>query len=350
MIDLQFQYSPFANLKISHEYFEKDAARDLVFTPTVCTQRLLSDLELLYRRDNNGFKLLVDQSMKDRFVKLLEERSSLSFGFWVGNSNPYFSSVTEDASQNFSEALYLSNRKKSKEESTLMHTEDFVSSSELVPLMNGEFDLEGIDDAKQSLVLTDANGHTIAEGAIDALLERAQSLPEGYFKFLTGKGEEVKSFLSLPFRKPKYLIGYIEVKYDRTQIENIINEIESGNNIPMRNFEIAFKAKSAYWRYLLVAQYAKSLDKSKLVSDQKDIKFQGPTKVNLKSGGEAIEFKSEKPLKMAEYSDLSFQLTGKNGAGSASKILVKRMPLPSVDCLIQAEDNKTSIAEIIFNL
>jgi len=118
----------------------------------------------------------------------------------------------------------------------------------------------------------------------------------------------------------------------------------------MTNFDISFKAKSAYWRYLLVAQYAKSLDKSKLVSDQKDIKFKGPKKVELRNGKEAIEFQSEKPLKMLEFSEMSFQLTAKNGQSGADKILVKRMPLPSVDCLVRAEDNQSSIAEIIFNL
>lgn len=349
MIDLQFQYSPFANLKISHEYFEKDAARHLVFSPTAATQNTLLDLDLLYRRDEDGFKLLVDQSMKDRLAKVLEGRSSLSFGFWLGNSNPYFSSITEDAPQNFSQVLYLSNNNKSKEGAMVMHDKDFVSSTDLISVVDAEFSLDGID-AEQSLMLTTADGYTLATGESSALLDKIQGLPEGCFKIVTEKGEELKSFLSLPFTKPKYLVGYVEVKYDKAQIEYIINEIESGNIIPTQNFDVAFKAKSAYWRYLLVPQYAKSLDKSKLLSDQKDIKFQGPTKVNLRNGGEAIEFKSEKPLKLAEYSDLSFQLTGKNGQGSAGKILVKRMPLPSVDCLIQAEDNKTSIAEIIFNL
>ncbi|UXX77728.1 hypothetical protein N7E81_10140 [Reichenbachiella carrageenanivorans] len=351
MIDLQFQYSPIVNLKVSHEYFQSNAAENLQFVPTAKTLNTLSSFDLLFRSNHEGFHVLVDQASKDRWLELLRDKKQLSFGFWIGDTSPYFSSITEEASPSPDQLFYFKNLKESIGVSAPMHKGDFVSKNEMTSVMNANFKWDNIKEG-QEMSIIDSNRIVRLTGEKAALEAAVSGLPEGYYEVEDKSGSIQSHFLVLPFTKPKYLIGFLEITLDESIIAQITDAIIEGSPIPKLDFFVVFKARQAYWRYVLVSQYVQGLEKSKLEAEQSDIVFSGPTPVRLANGGAAVEFLSQKPLRITKYSDLSFRLSAKKkGSGDdAERILVKRMPLPRIDSIVEDRINQKFIAEIFINI
>ncbi|PIB35014.1 hypothetical protein BFP72_06210 [Reichenbachiella sp. 5M10] len=326
MISFQFQYRPFIDVSIGHEFFDSSVLSQMNVVPDARTEYWLRKLNMVFKCDAHSFKLLVDHTAQDAFWMKVKHLSELNLGFWISYKTPYFRNVTANTSLELNQFFLLDN---SNTKSNKLHASDFASESEWIDGMDSADEL-GIDAEVQ-----DASGHSL------------DTLTEGLVYVKTESGLEKK--LQLPDRGVRYPIGYVFLRFDKDQIESIGTSIRRGEGIPGYDYEVAFQAREVTWKYILQSKYSIDLKKTHIKSESHKVTFSGPDAEPHRSGMETFSFQSKVPLKLSEFSEFHFQLTEKSGK-SADKILIKRLPVPRVDSLIMDNTSNKLLAQINVNL
>lgn len=124
-------------------------------------------------------------------------------------------------------------------------------------------------------------------------------------------------------------------------IEIRLNDAYTGD------YEIRFKEKSTYWRYLLVSDHLRELDKPAVLNGS--IVFTGPVEMELPGKKTALAFESGIPVSIRQRSEKTFQLVENYDAGSnKGKTVIKTLPHPDINIVSKLNtDNSKEYSEIV---
>ena len=334
MIELSFQYRPLIKVSVYHEYFDQKLPKNLSFELTANAKKKAQQLGLLFRTQANGFELLVDHTQADALKMRLASEESIQFSCWVNCNNPYFSHITDSASLDLNHIFYFENSQKDKlgKEASLHNGEEATEADHRL-LSPSVINLANKKKIKQ-LMVYNQEGSTVHEQVeIEPEAQyKAGALAEGIYS-IYGDGLFIQKFIVLPFKRPRYPVAMVNIALTEQIRKHIIDSIESGEKIPSYPFSIHFKARATYWRYTLVSRYTKGLEKAAISASDKKTNFKGPEEVQLPNGATAQMFSSKELLQLHEFAQYNFQLAKKNGQKSAEKVLVNRLPAPSIDSL-----------------
>jgi hypothetical protein len=102
------------------------------------------------------------------------------------------------------------------------------------------------------------------------------------------------------------------------------------------NYELKFERRLTYWNYFIVPQSGETLENLR-IEGEAGIQFNGPCRVYLPNGMKAYRFVSKKPLPFMQQSPYRFRLTGEIGLTAQNSILMSRLPVASVEQVLQDE-------------
>lgn len=118
------------------------------------------------------------------------------------------------------------------------------------------------------------------------------------------------------------------------------------------NYSLKFKAKETIWRYILLSDDLKSLDKPAVIDHAGTDLFNGPQVLQF-HGIEGIVFSSKKPISFAERSIQNFQLVENYDPDTGKyKVLMRALPQANPDLITSITDNNlenNNYSEIFIN-
>jgi hypothetical protein len=118
-------------------------------------------------------------------------------------------------------------------------------------------------------------------------------------------------------------------------IEIRLNDVYTGD------YEIRFKEKSTYWRYLLVSDHLRELHQPAVLNGS--IVFTGPVEIELPGKRTALAFESVIPVSIRQRSEKTFQLVENYDADSnKGKTVIKTLPHPDINIVskLNGQDSK----------
>ncbi len=125
-------------------------------------------------------------------------------------------------------------------------------------------------------------------------------------------------------------------------------DIRLNNNL-LSEYALSFKEKQTYWRYLLMSEHLKELQKPAILSNQ--IIFNGPITKKLSNKREVICFESNKPISLNQVPINHFKLVENfENETSSFRVVIKLLPTPDINNISSIEDsqekNKIKYSEI----
>lgn len=97
------------------------------------------------------------------------------------------------------------------------------------------------------------------------------------------------------------------------------------------DYFICLAARSTYWRYVLVSDYAKELERPAILDKESTVAFTGPSPLTLPDKKEAIAFVSQSKLPLRQQFGQSFRLVETHDtANGKCKTIVPRLPYPDI--------------------
>ncbi|MTI22452.1 hypothetical protein E1176_15575 [Fulvivirga sp. RKSG066] len=345
MIDLQFHFKRFLTIKVSHTYYADNEGRDIKFLPTRETAQLINKLGFLLKQDDSGLHILCDGERKEALHYKLS-RQELSFSFWMTCNNAYFRNFTAIPTEHRNSIFYFSNAKEKKDD---LQKGEFVSAEDTLQVRPNYFDYQ-LADAKGKLELKDDEDQVIVSRDVDAEIlphTTFENLPEGKYKLYLNDKEKEK-FIAIASKVSQPPLGLVEIKFTEKMKKEMLAKIEEQAELPQYNYEIKFKARDTFWRYMVVPKYVRGIQDATIYSEKKGVSFSKAEEVKLVNGTNALSFSSNTALPLMEYSDFHFQLRKKNG-GNANKVLIRRLPVPPIDSIKPEtrEANSKVFSEII---
>jgi len=341
MINISFQYKPFLDLQFRHDYYMEKPARDLSYIPLESTRVLLDKLGFVVRNTDDGLKILFDLDRSEALAMKLEKVDHLSVDLWLTCAHPYFFNVTELSIEHQNKILLLQNKRRDTDGTYHLHNNEYVNDTCFADVFPPNFSFDVPKGVSLVEVIDSANEVVFAqEVPKDSGSVYIKGLNLGYHR-ISVDGNHHSEFVVMPAWGLRYPIGFIRIVLDKAQLEEVLASIKKSGTISTFLFSTYFKARSTYWKYLIISKYSDGLKDTVINTDDKSIKFVGPSEVKLLNGETAFQFLSSQTLQLQEYCKYVFQLNRKNGASSSSnKILVKRMPYPTIDSLRSHNDEK----------
>lgn len=104
------------------------------------------------------------------------------------------------------------------------------------------------------------------------------------------------------------------------------------NTMRAEEYVIRFREKSTYWRYLLVSDHLRELQKPAVLNGT--VTFKGPVDIELPNRKRALAFESDSPVSIRQRSDKTFQLVENYDADSnKGKTVIKMLPHPDINVI-----------------
>jgi hypothetical protein len=332
MFEVQFAYQTLFTLKVTHTYYAQQTSPDFKITPTTSSLRLAEKMGVILKADETGIIVIGDVSRPETLLYYLEQMEGVKFTFWLHCSQPYFISITHLPTENLHTLLYFGNstaHKKGTDES-LLHPAPFVSASDRYSVKSGEYQVP-VQPKETTLELQDDSGKILKTGTALANLPfrfDLNGLPEGKYKVVAGK-KELDTFVYTGIKPYLKAIGLVEIFLTGALKDELIQTIKEKDTPGTRSYQIAFQARSTYWKYLIVPKYSNGLQHASIATNDKNISFKGPEKITLANGDSAFMFQSEDVLPLSESSPYLFQLKkNKNADENNGRIIINRLPHP----------------------
>ena len=333
MIDLQFQFKSLFTINVTHTYYAGRGGRDIKFIPSRSTAQLINKLGLLLRQEDGVLHVLHDAERIEAFKYKLE-KTDLTFSFWMTTNNVYFRNITDLPTEYRDSILFFKNPGGDSNGTTRLHKDEFVNGKDACHVRPDYFDYK-VADGTGELQLRDDNGNLVFEKEVNPEISSSTSftnLPEGkYSLYVNNKEKENFVAVADRIKQPPLALVQVELTYDMKK--ELLNSIDIGQPLPFYNFNINFRARSTFWKYMVVSKYVKDMKGTTIFSEKKGVSFSTPEEVKLVDGEMALSFSSNEALPLMEYSNFHFQLRKKNGGAAANKVLVKRLPVPPIDSI-----------------
>ncbi|MCB0523024.1 MAG: hypothetical protein H6576_06545 [Lewinellaceae bacterium] len=165
-------------------------------------------------------------------------------------------------------------------------------------------DLPAYDPGKKILQFTNSNAN-----------EESPDLVRMHNAFYAGESDIVDRPDTIQELVPSGMIGIIDIT---------LNPATENSHTPpdLINYEIRFKNRAYYWRYLIINRQDHDLSSPKITSTNPDIAFSDPETIDIPNiPGPVIEIKSTSPIAICENYAFSNELESS----------LDKFPLPSPD-------------------
>ncbi|UII30606.1 hypothetical protein LVD17_20140 [Fulvivirga ulvae] len=339
MIEIHFQYRPFAELKVKHNYYAKNLNRDVRFVPTTQCLQLAQHMGILIKNSESGISLSYDVSNSDGLLHYLLNNEDIEFSFLLTTTNSSFVNFTDMATESVGNVFYFNTlqARKVKDNNYLLHKGEYVSKEDRVPVRKGDFyyTLE-TKDKEAHLELKDEEGRTVAEQKVSGLskyLFQLSRLPQGRYS-VHENGKEKMSFAYVNQNLMRQsCIAMVTVGLTGKDKKELITVLERGELLPSKAYTLHFESRSTYWKYFIVSKYKLPLDKSSIHAEGQDVSFKGPDKVKLPNGDTAYLFEASTPLPLNEIPKYNLKLSKSKRAGGNGEAYLNRLPTPTPDSI-----------------
>ena len=336
MIEIQFQYRAFVQLKVKHNYYAKNLDRDIHFVPTAQSLALAREMGLLIKNSEGGISISYDVPNGDALWHYLKNNDHVEFNFLLISTNNSFINFTDMATESVGKIFHFNtlNAKKSQEGAYLLHQEKYVSTQDGISLKRGDF-YYPIKSKKVRLELKNDEGKKIIEEEVvdrDNYLFQLSNLPQGRYTILED-GKERYQFAYVNQQIPRGAgVAMITVSINGNDKKDLMEQLERGEVLKSKEYLLHFDSRSTYWKYFIVSKYKLPLEKSGIQSENEDVTFNGPEKVKLPNGDMAYVFEASKPLPLNEIPKYNLKLSKNKKAGNGEAYL-NRLPTPSPDSI-----------------
>ncbi|MBL6445830.1 hypothetical protein JMN32_05900 [Fulvivirga sp. 29W222] len=338
MIEIQFQYRPFAELKVKHNYYVKNLNRDVRFVPTTQSARLAEAMGVLIKNSENGISLSYDVVNSDGLLHYLLNNEDIEFSFILTTTNSSFVNFTDMATESVGTIFYFNtlNARKIKDDNYLLHKAEHVSKDDRLPIKKGDF-YYNIESSKEAhLELKDEEGRTVIDQKVTGLskyLFQMGRLKQGCYT-VCENGKEKMRFAYVTQKLMRQTgIAMVTVSLKGKEKKELIATLEKGEVLPSKEFTLHFDSRSTYWKYFIVSKYKLPLEKSSIHSEGQDIPFKGPDKVKLPNGDTAYLFEASTPLPLIEVPKYNLKLSKSKRAGGNGEAYLNRLPTPTPDSI-----------------
>lgn len=171
MIEISFQYSPFLNLQVLHNYYSKSLRKELKFVPTQETLELVKHSNLILKETEQGFLVSYDVQEPDRMIKFIDEQPDLKFEFFLVTSNLFFTNLTQMATESVDSVFYFDAKdaKKQDGENYLLHKDDFVTTAYSLGMGKDSYIFRLANTSPTTLEVKDQQGKVVIEAKVDKL-------------------------------------------------------------------------------------------------------------------------------------------------------------------------------------
>jgi len=114
-------------------------------------------------------------------------------------------------------------------------------------------------------------------------------------------------------------------------------------------YTIRFKARSTYWRYILMSNYLQELNNPAIIDTDNSNAFGEISKVDLPDNRQVNAFTSGNTLQLSQRPAKSFQLAENYEKGSSKyKVVIRALPCPDISAISRLPNNSSSNYSDIF--
>lgn len=346
MIEIQFQYRPFAELKVKHNYYVKNLNRDVRFVPTTQSVQLAQAMGVLIKNSENGISLSYDVTSADGLLHYLLNHEDIEFSFVLATTNSAFVNLTDMATESVGSLFYFNTAKARKiaDNNYLLHKSEFVSREDSLTVKKGDF-YYNVESKEAHLEIRDEEGRTVIDQKVSGqskYLFQITRLPQGRYTVY----ENNKEKLPFVFINQKLMrqsgVAMVNVSLTGKDKAELIDRLEKGEVLPSKAYTLHFESRSTYWKYFIVSKYKLPLEKSSIHAEGQDVAFKGPEKVKLSNGDTAYLFEANMPLPLNEVPKYNFKLSKSKKAGANGEAYLNRLPTPAPDSIKPESRSETS--------
>lgn len=114
-------------------------------------------------------------------------------------------------------------------------------------------------------------------------------------------------------------------------------------------YTIKFKARSTYWRYILMGNYLQELNSPAIIDADSTNAFGVPAKIDLPGNRQVNAFTSGQALQLSQRPAKAFQLAENYENGSSKyKVVIRSLPYPDISAISRLPNNSSSNFSDIF--
>lgn len=348
MFDLQFQYRSLFTLQVRHEYFAENVLNYFDVELSASSVKLLNRLGLLFKKSENGYHFIYDETDKERTLYVLERLEEFDkLTLHIYTSYPYFVNVTAITPEITQRTLYFSNlatyQHNEKELMECLHSQPYIQSQQTSPVRSRYFEYHSVKkEGKIDLIEESGKVHA-SDLPIVEYRCRFNVANDGKFR-LVENGKVVDEFVCLDMRGAKKPIAIVDFYVGGIIKEKILKKIyEDSGNVNF-SYYIAFATRESLWRYHIIPKYSANLTALAIIPIEEAVSFKGPTEEYLPNGQKALVFESSKVLALKEIPHYHFQL--KKGDGSLDnpvKTVIERLPVPGVSAIKPSKEKNAGL-------
>ncbi|MCG8415764.1 MAG: hypothetical protein MI746_16235 [Pseudomonadales bacterium] len=287
------QYRPMFNISMEHTYFSSGKLSGVNFLPTARTQKLMHNVNLVSRERPDGLTMFFDgEHLEALKLHTQDQDDPLRVEFKCEVEHENFQNFTASSAYEPNKTLYFDSENTDSQPlggKKYLHTEEFVSSSELI----------------DNPTLAPVNGN------------------------LTDR------------RNPS--LGMVSIQVSDQELE----ELASDSNQLFNDYTIRFKARETYWKYFLIGEANREGAYIRDVNGEMEFEDLGEEQVA--DGRMARVFITTQAIPMQDRAKPKFQLViTKN---NRPKVLVSRLAVATAKRInkVNHQDRELFVSEIYVN-
>ncbi len=343
------------DINLTHEYFVNSNCKTLDFVPTGKTRIMAENQGLVFRRDSKGLSIYAEsaQDNPQQVNPGLDLNFHLCFELYA--NDPHFLNYT-NLPLDSSPVYYLSNLNiaaKQKiaagyiqatmaNQNQLLHNEQAVSIADQIKIRPPVFDLR----VEQTPIVIN---HALSGNKLKELTEGGNAQidlkhwGDGWYSIDSPEGNETFYASSNKLLDNGKLIGIVEIFNDPELVDNPCLSNNGAAN--PRMYQINFEGRSTYWKYVVKNSGRKEYKQLDIVMDG------GTTFQTTENEGNDGWFSiSNELLAMKERVENSPSLVNSGEGTNGSKVLIEKLPSPSVDIVKTSPDGKGLVSEMFVDI
>jgi len=298
---------------------------DLQIVPTQTTTYWLNKLNFIFKKNNEGFDIGFNTERKEAIAYLIEQNPELKLSFLVYSQDNYFYNFTNIATEKISDFVFHASNLKAQADGTgfRLHQENELTTRDLyVPQENF---LEIIAETEKNVKIYGEKDNLILEKKLQPVAKHCLNLSHleaGLYRYQIDKGKKEDFFyLENINRKP---VALIDIFLDAPK-SGILEE----NKLVFREYSLNFGNRATFWKYFIVPKYSNGSKHFSIETDEQ-VRFDKSQAVRLPNGEQGFLIESKESLFLKQITDYNFQLKKHQSENADGRIVLKRMPVPSV--------------------
>ncbi len=277
-ISIAFQYKPLFEVIFHHEYFKDGLLHHFEVIPDEGTVRMCSQNNMLFKRTDNGFVILINYLDYDKLVFQFERIKNEMFklNFWLvvkGGSFVNYSNINSDS---INKLFLLSNKSLKAKTEGMLHVGKHVSFKEQLE----DKDIEGVEQ---------------------------------------------------PVNVKGKVVALIQLELNSTIVDDILSKLID-KQCSQFKYMVSFEARRTTWRYLIYSDNDRKLKALSINSKSNEVMFTLASVQEINSKRLLI-FEAKQEISFKQRYNYEFQLIRGKG-DSAANVIKKRLQFADPDNLI----------------